>query len=463
MEITLFGAAKEVTGSCYSLVTKNGEKILIDCGMFQGSQYIEDKNYEDLEFDPSEYHAVILTHAHLDHCGRIPKLVRAGFKGPIYSTDATKDLAFIIMMDSAKIAKNDLPGENRRRSDAHRSPRKLIYSEGDVNNAINLFKTVKYGEDIKITENITAKFYDAGHILGAASIKLTVREENKAKTLAFSSDIGQKNSLIVKNTEPITDADYVFIESTYGDGIHPPRAEGEKQFLKIIKANQVRGGRLMIPSFAIERTQSLLYIISQFQQKDLIPPVNVFLDSPMAIRVTEVFLKYPEYYNEELRNSLKKRKDPFNFPGLVNTPTMRDSKKINNFSGPHIVIAGNGMCSGGRIEYYIKNYIDDKNNTLMFTGFQAEGTLGRAIKSGEKKVRVLGSEVEVKAKIEVPEGFSAHADRLGLMAWLKNFSPKPKKVFIVHGEEIQMKAFEKRVNAEGMKTRIPSFGEKIEL
>ena len=219
----------------------------------------------------------------------------------------------------------------------------------------------------------------------------------------------------------------------------------------------------MIPSFAIERTQSLLYILSQFQQKDLIPPVNVFLDSPMAIKVTEVFLKYPEYYNDELRNSLKKRKDPFNFPGLVKTPTMSESKKINNFSGPHIVIAGNGMCSGGRIEYYIKNYINDGNNTLMFTGFQAEGTLGRLIKSGEKKVRVLGSEVDVRARIEAPEGFSAHADRLGLMAWLKNFSPKPKKVFIVHGEEIQMKAFEKRVNAEGMKAYIPAFGEKLEL
>jgi len=463
MEITLFGAAREVTGSCYSITTKAGERILIDCGMFQGGKDTERKNYEGFGFEPSDYDALILSHAHLDHCGRIPKLVRQGFRGGIYATDATKELAFIIMMDSAKIAEQDIKNENKRRAKEGLPPRKPMYNEQDVKDAIRLFRTAGYGEDVRVTKNITARFYDAGHILGAASIRIKVREGNRTKTVAFSADIGQESSVIVKSTEPIKDADYVFVESTYGDRLHPPIADREREFLRIIKANYEKGGKLMIPSFAVERAQSLLYMIGQFEQKDLIPQMTVFLDSPMAIKATEVFSKYPKYYNQEVIGSLKKRKDPFNFPGLVKTPTVDESKEINDFSKSCIIIAGNGMCTGGRIKHHIRNDIDNPNNTLMFIGFQARGTLGYWINKGEKMIRLLGTEVEVNAKIESLEGFSAHADRKGLMAWLKNFSPKPKKVFIVHGEEKQSMEFEKRVKKEGMSAYIPSLGENIEL
>lgn len=462
MEITLFGAARGVTGSCYS-ITANNEKVLVDCGMFQGSKDLVKLNYENFEFNPREYKALILTHAHLDHCGRVPKLFKYGFKGKIYCTNATKELAFIVLMDAAKIAAQDTEHENKRRIQAGLPPRKPLYSESDVKSVMKLFNVISYGQEVEITKNIKAKYYDAGHIIGAASIQLIVTEGKKKTIIAFSADIGQADAVLVKNTNPIPNADYVFIESTYGDRLHPPVEERKRDFLRIVKETYARGGKLMIPSFAIERAQEILYYLGQFQRDKLIPKMKVFLDSPMAAKATVVFTKYKEYYNQEIQNSLKKWGSPFEFPGLTTTQTVNESKAINGITEPCIIIAGNGMCTGGRIKHHIRNNISDEKNTLLFIGYQAKGTLGYWIKQKERIVRLLGTDVLVNAKIESMEGFSAHADYLGLLAWLKNFAPKPKKVFIVHGEEEQSKAFAIKVEKEGMKTYLPIEGEKIIL
>jgi len=462
MQIKLFGAAKTVTGSCYSLVTGK-DRILIDCGMFQGSKKETALNYGNFGFNPMDYSALLLTHAHLDHCGRIPKLVKEGFKGEIYCTSATKDIARIIMLDSAKINRYDIELENKRRQRLGQPPREPIYTEKDVENAMNLFNVIEYDKAIQISENITATFYDAGHILGSSFIQIGIIEKDKTSTIVFSGDLGQENTPIIKDLEHIKKADYVFIESTYGDRIHPPIKERKQKLLDIILKTYENHGKVIIPSFAVERTQELLYDINELVEKNLIPKVKVYVDTPMGIRVTEVFKRHPECYNKKILGLLKSGDNPFSFPGLTYTMHVQDSIKINNLHEPCIIIAGSGMCTGGRIKHHIKHNIWNKKNTLLFVGYQARGTLGYHIKRGEKRIRLLGTEVAVKAKIESIESFSAHADYKGLLNWLKHFSPKPKKVFIVHGEEEAMIPFSKRIEKLGIKTKIPEMEEEITL
>lgn len=462
MEITVFGAAKEVTGSCYSLVSGE-ENILIDCGMFQGGKDMERMNYEKFGFSPRKYKALLLTHAHLDHCGRIPLLVKNGFRGKIYCTDATKALAFIIMADSAKIAEEDTKNENKRRAEENLPPRKPIYGMSDVDDAMKLFVTVKYGESVRVARDIYAKYYDAGHILGSSSVQVSVKEGNKEKVVVFSGDLGQENSILVRNGTLIQKADYVFMESTYGDRLHDPIDKRKRELVRIINETYKRGGKLMIPSFAVERTQELLFYIGKFMEDGDIPKMPVFLDSPMAIRSTDVFRKFMRYFNDDVQERLKETNDVFGFPELTLTKSREESKEINGVSDPCIIIAGNGMCSAGRIKHHIANNIEDPKNTLLFVGFQVDGTLGYWIKNGEKSVHLLGREVKVKAKVESIEGFSAHADRVGLIKWLKNYSSKPKKVFIIHGDPDQMSAFSKRIAKEGYENYIPSLNESIKL
>jgi metallo-beta-lactamase family protein len=431
--------------------------------MFQGSKEMERLNYEGFSFDPRTFSAMILTHAHLDHCGRIPKLVKFGFKGKIFATNATRELANIIMLDAAKIAAEDTKHENKRRAREGLPPRKPIYNISDVQKAMKLFVTVKYSENVNVTKNIIACFYDAGHILGASSVQLQIREGNQNKILAFSGDLGQLNSVLVKNTEPIKKADYVFIESTYGDRLHPPTDERRKELIRVINESYKRGGKLMIPAFAVERAQEMLYYIGDFMEKGLIPKMPVFLDSPMAAKATEVFIKYSSYYNPEVRAVMVQRKNLFNFPNLTITSTVNESKKLNDLEGPCIIIAGNGMCTGGRIKHHIRNSIDNPKNTLMFVGYQVRGTLGYWIKQGQKRVRLLGTEVDVRAKIETIDGFSAHADYKELITWLENYSPKPKKVFIIHGDDDQAQAFSKKIGKEGFNSYVPNLWETIKV
>lgn len=463
MEVQLFGAAREVTGSCYSITTKDQKKILIDCGMFQGHKDKVRENYEDFGFNPAEYSALLLTHAHLDHCGRIPKLIKEGFKGKIYAIDAAKDLALVILMDAAKIAAEDTAHKNWLRQKDGLPPRKPIYDVLDVKRSMKHFVSVSYDQEVHINKNIIAKFYDAGHILGASSIQLKIKEGDKTSLIVFSGDLGQENAVLVKNIEPITKADYVFMESTYGDRLHPAFEERKKNFIRIVNETYERGGKLMIPSFAIERVQELLFYLGEFMQDGLIPKMKVFLDSPMAIRATEVFEKYKQYYNSNVKQSMKRRGDPFKFPELIYTTTVEESKSINYITEPCIIIAGNGMCSAGRIKQHIKLNIGDEKNTLMLIGYQAEGTLGYWLKRGEKQAILLGTKLDVRAKIEFIEGFSAHADYRDLISWLNHFDPKPKKVFVCHGEEEQSISFAERIHEKGFESYVPSQRELLKL
>jgi len=462
------GAAREVTGSCYSLETKK-EKVLVDCGFFQGGKDNERKNYEDFPFDPSTYSALVLTHAHLDHCGRIPRLVKNGFRGKIFATDATRELAYIIMMDTVKISIQDTEDENRRRIRQGLSPRKPIYSAVDVKRTMDLFIDVKYNDKFEVTKNVSAMFFDAGHILGAASVKLIVKEGNKTKRIVFSGDLGQSDSVLVREAYDLKQTDYVVIESTYGDRLHPPTTERRDEFLRVIRETYKRGGKLLIPSFAVERAQELLYYLGDFFQEGLIPKMKVFLDSPMAMNATAVFAKYNRYYNQNVQEEINQRKkipgrkEIFHFPELILTRTAKESIKINSIKEPCIIIAGNGMCTAGRIKHHIRNNIEDPKTTLLFVGYQAKGTLGYWIKAKEKRVRLHGVKVSVKANIESIDGFSAHADYTELIDWLDSFRNKPKKIIITHGEEEQAKAFQKRLKKLGYVSYIPELYEEIEL
>jgi len=462
MQLKFLGAAKGVTGSCFSLSAKD-EQILIDCGMFQGGKEMERLNYENFDFDPRKYNAMILTHAHLDHCGRIPKLVRYGFKGKIFATPATKDLALVILMDSAKIAAEDTENENKRRVREGLPPRKPIYNEIDVKNAMKLFVTVEYGQDVKISKNIFARFYDAGHILGAASVQIKVNEKKKSSLIVFSGDLGKPDSVLVSNTVPIEKADYVVIESTYGDRLHPPVEIRKKELIRIINESYKQGGKLLIPSFAIERAQEIIYCIGELMHEGLIPKMKVFLDSPMAAKATDVFIKYSDSFNSDVQKSIAKKRDPFDFPGLIRAITVDESKTINDLKEPCIVIAGNGMCTAGRIKHHIRHGIGNPKNTLLFIGYQVNGTLGYWLKKGEKRVRLLGLEVDVRAKIESIDSFSAHADYPGLISWLEYFKPKPKKIFVVHGDEEQSVAFSKRIGKKGFVSCVPSINDTFDL
>ncbi|MBU0615913.1 MAG: MBL fold metallo-hydrolase [Nanoarchaeota archaeon] len=461
MQIRLYGAAKVVTGSCYS-VTVGKDKILVDCGMFQGSKELEKLNYDNPGFDPKTYKAIVLTHAHLDHCGRIPKIVKYGFKGPIYATSATKELAQVVMLDAANIAAHDTMYENKRRRQQGLAPREPIYTENDVKNALKMFKKVDYNQVIKVTEKITAIYHDAGHILGAGSVELRI-DDGEKKTIVFSGDLGQIDTPIVRDPEIIQTADYLFLESTYGDRLHPPIQERKNKFLKIIRETYKKGGKLLIPSFAIERAQELLYNINEFVEKGLMPKMQVFLDSPMAIRATVIFKRHPEFYDVEIKELLDSGDNPFVFPGLSYSMSVEESKSIRDIKEPCIVIAGSGMATAGRIKHHIKNHISDPKNTILFVGYQAYGTLGYWIKKGEKRVRLLGEVVNVKAKVESIDSFSAHADYQGLLDWLKFFNPKPKKVFLTHGEPKSALSLSKKIQKMGIQTHIPEMKESILL
>jgi metallo-beta-lactamase family protein len=462
MEIKLFGAAKTVTGSCYSL-TSNKDKILVDCGMFQGGKDRVKLNYAEFSFAPKHYKALLLSHAHLDHCGRIPKLLKEGFKGKIYSTAATKDLAFIVLMDSAKIAAHDTEYENKRRIKEGLPKREPIYTEKDVRAAMSLFQVINYNRPVKISRNITATFYDAGHILGAASIMLEMCEGAKNTTIVFSGDLGQTGNPIVRDPETITKADYLFIESTYGDRLHVQVKERKNKFLEVIRATYKKGGKLLIPSFAIERSQELLYDINEFVEKNLMPPINIYLDSPMAIKSTEVFKKHPECYDQEIKALLKSGDNPFTFPGLTYSESTDNSKRLDHLKEPCVIIAGSGMCTGGRIKHHIRQYIDDPKNTILFVGYQVQGTLGYWIKEGRSKIKLLGVEARVRSKVESIDSFSGHADYKGLLNWLKYFTPSPKKVFITHGDEKSAVSLSDKIKKLGIDTYIPGMKDSIRL
>ncbi|MDO8553763.1 MAG: MBL fold metallo-hydrolase [Candidatus Micrarchaeota archaeon] len=459
MKLTFNGAAGIVTGSCY-LLEAAGEKILIDCGMFQGTKEITRLNYEPFRFNPKEISYLLLTHTHIDHSGLIPKLVKNGFRGKIIATPPTIDLTKIMLKDSAHVNEDDTIHENARRMRLGLKPRDPLYLLADVLKSFEFFHQVKYKNPYKLTNNLTVTFHDAGHILGSSIIELLVRDAGKTTKIIFSGDLGQGGTQILDDPAIIQEADFVLVESTYGNRPREDSAIRGDLLSKEVNEAFARGGKLLIPSFAVERTQELLYYLHRLIRDGKFPAEMVFLDSPLAIEVTEVFKKYMNYFSPSLR---KEFTNPFNFNQLKCLKTADESRSMNDYNKPCIIIAGSGMCNAGRIRHHLKHNIWKSQNTLLFVGYQAEGTLGRVILEGAKTVKMMGLEVAVKAKIRKIESFSSHADSTHLISWITALRNKPKKIFIVHGELESSRGLQTALNKLGFTTHVPYLGESVEL
>ncbi len=442
IKLQFLGAAQNVTGSRH-LLQANGIGLLVDCGLYQ-ERHFRERNWEPFPVAPDTINAVLLTHAHLDHCGLLPKLVREGFTGRIYCTNATAEIAKIILLDSAKIQEEDAEYKRKRHKKKGRKgpyPVVPLYTTEDAEACFDRFKPVPYREVVDFGNGVEATFYDAGHVLGSAIIRAKVRQNGQERIILFSGDIGRPNRPIVCDPTVFDRADYVLIESTYGNRDHEDTEDIKKMISQVINSTKDAGGNVVVPSFALERSQEVLYYINELLQKAMIAPMKIFLDSPMASRITAVFKEHSELFDKKMTESVKNHQSLFDLPMLHLAGTAEESKAINYIKEPIMIIAGSGMCTGGRIKYHLVNNITRPDCTIMFVGYQAEGTLGRQIVDGKKKVRILGQMYPVKAKVMRVHGFSAHADKDELLAWLKELEAPPRKVFVVHGEAESAKSF----------------------
>ena len=464
MRLEFLGGARTVTGSSY-LLQVGDEKYLVDCGMFQGARRIRELNQEPFNFNPTEIAGVFLTHAHIDHAGRIPQLVHEGFRGKIYTTPATKDLANILLPDSAYIQKADAEIFNRKNIRRDIPPIEPLYDIDDVTTTLGLITDIPYEEEFAVGSHIRAKFYDAGHILGSAIIEMFIVDGGKETRLVFSGDLGQPNQPILKDPTILDGADFVLVESTYGNRIHHDY-DKETALLEVINDTMDRGGNLIIPSFAVGRTQTLLYYLYKLWQAGRLDgDIPIVIDSPLAIQATAIFLKNYEYYDEEAIDLLGENGVMPIFPQLRLSRTSEDSRALNSAEGSAIIISASGMADAGRVLHHLKHNLWRPESTVLFVGFQAEGSLGRRLVDGISKVRVLGEEVAVRAKIEVLDGFSAHADANQIISWLSHMkNNKPAKVFIVHGETPAQEALKERIQDElGLEGYIPFRGDAVTI
>jgi len=449
MKIQFCGAATDVTGSCH-LITTAHHKILLDCGMFQGGKAADALNRQPFPFDPRGIDCVVLSHAHIDHCGRLPLLVKRGFEGPIYATDATADLVDVMLRDSAHIHEQEAEWQNRKNERAGKAKVKPLYTADDALQTIRLLKSVRYDQLFELNEEMKVVFNDAGHILGSAIIELFVSEEEGETKIVFSGDLGMAERPILKDPKIIKKADYLVMETTYGDRVHEPNPVSISRLLTIAAETVKRGGNVVIPSFAVGRTQELIFELNKVYDgvgpiHDLLKNVPVYVDSPMAGEATEVFLKNAQIYDDETREYIVRGDHPLDFKQLKFTRSTEESIAINYDKRPKIIISASGMCDAGRIRHHLKHNLWGKKNSIVFVGYQAEGTLGRRLIEGVKEVTLFGEVIHVGAEIHSLEGFSGHADRDQLFAWLSGFQRSPHKIFLVHGEMEGKEAFAKYV------------------
>ena len=465
MVIKFLGAAKTVTGSFFVIETGD-VRFAVDCGMFQGSKQLKEKNYSDFAVEPGSIQFLILTHAHIDHSGLIPKLCKAGFKGPIYTSPATVELCAIMFPDAGHIQESEVEMKNRKLSRAGKTLLEPIYTAEEALECLPQLSPLNYDEVRRLAPGVEIRMRDAGHILGSSIVEVWIDENNGQKEkLVFSGDLGQGGQPIVKDPTVVESADYVFLESTYGDRLHKGTANRVEQLKKIIEDTMRRGGNLIIPSFAVERTQDLLYDLSILQTNgELDPSIDIYIDSPLAIAATEIFQKSIDYYDQETMDIISSGRHPLKLPNLKFSRTREDSVELNNRLGNTIIISASGMCDAGRIKYHLKYNLWRPESTVLFVGYQAVGTLGRRILDGEKLVTIHGDQLVVKADIKSIEAYSAHADQIGLLSWLKNFKPKPKTVFLVHGEEKAQPVLADLIQQEmNIPVLIPGWLEAFEL
>jgi len=465
IKLKFFGAAKNVTGSCY-FIEANGVRLLVDCGLYQ-ERDLKPRNWADFPVPPSSIDAVLLTHAHLDHCGRLPKLVKEGFTGKIFATAATAEIANIIMLDSAHIQEEDIKHKKMRHERSGKKspfPYEPLYTKEDAEKANSLFSKTRYVTPVVIGEGITAEFHEAGHVFGSSMIKLAIEQGGETRTILFSGDVGRWDLPIMRDPSQFEQADYVLIESTYGDRTHGEVASIPGELERIINETNQAGGNIIIPSFSLERTQELLYHLNNLLNEKRIPKLPVFVDSPMAIKITEVFKKHPELYDEEARALLRSGDQPCDFPGLTMSRTVDQSKAIADQGGTSIIIAGSGMCTGGRVKHHLKVNVDRPESTILFVGYQAFGTLGRHILENPDTIRIFGEEHELKANIEKISGFSAHADREELYRWISSLKSPPRKVFVTHGEEKAAESFREFLSGKtGWDCMVPEYEQEVVL
>ena len=431
-----YGAAEVVTGSCHLMELDNGKRIMVDCGMFQGRE--EHRNYGPFDFDASEVDYLLVTHAHLDHVGRIPKLVKEGFDGTLVATEATLALAEVVLLDSAKIMKEDYLTRYKKaqRRGTEHTVQAPLYETKDVETALALPKIIpEYDKPFELCEGVTVTYRNAGHILGSAYIEMDYEENGQKRKIVFSGDIGNDNDMVIPNLVPCKNADYLYVESTYGDRNHKGALESEKEFRGVITKTLENWGNVIIPSFAIERTQEILCILKEMHDNGELPECKIFLDSPMATRSTAVYKEYAEKLLSNECQEIKRRDGTvFDFDGLEYTLNVDDSKAINQIDSRAIIIAGSGMCTGGRILHHFKNRLWNRKNAVLFVGYQAVGTLGRRIVDGAKWVKIYHEDIRIKASIYTINGFSAHADQNGIIKWVGDIDDL-KRIFLIHGEE----------------------------
>ncbi len=473
MKITFLGATKIVTGSNF-LVEAAGKKFLVDCGMYQGNAELEMENYKEFDYNPAEIDFMLLTHAHIDHSGRIPKLYNEGFKGPIYAHKATCDLCAIMLPDSGHIQEMESEWKNKKRLRKGQQTFPPLYTAEDAIKSQELFVPVKYDDIIQVAENIYVRYNDAGHMLGSSSIEVWIKEDGKETKTVFSGDIGNNDIPLLNSPTMIESADFLVMESTYGSRLHVRNNQKAEMFLNIVSETIDNGGTVVIPSFAVGRTQEILYELNKIKENTddaefmrkykTLMKVPVYVDSPLAISATEVFKQNTDLFDDEIKEKMENGDNPLEFPGLKFTQTADESKALNESSEPAIIISASGMCDVGRIKHHLKHNIWNPKSTILFVGYQAPGTLGYSIVNGAKKVTIFGEEFAVNARIEYIEGYSGHADQEWLMNFVYSFISRPKHIFLVHGEEESQEVLRDKILEEtGIGVSIPEYGETYEL
>jgi metallo-beta-lactamase family protein len=467
MKLEFWGAARTVTGSMH-LLEANGRRILLDCGMFQGRRKRAFSRNRELPFDAAGIDSVLLSHAHIDHCGNLPTLVRAGFRGQVHATSATRDIAALMLLDSAKIQRSDVRRVNRIRSKQGKRPFEPLYTPEDVVETLERFVTAEYGRTWELFPGVRIRFIDAGHILGSASIVIDVEEAGSTRRLLFSGDIGRRGLPILRDPEVADGVDFVIMESTYGTRDHEPPEESDRIVNEVLTTCHETGGKLLVPSFAVGRTQDLVYRLNRLWEQGELPPVDVFVDSPLGANVTEVFRLHPECYDAEARHAVETEadRDPLGFERLTFIRRAEHSRRLNDLKGPAIIISPSGMCEGGRILHHLLHHAWNPNTTILFVGYQATDTLGRKILEGQSPVRIFDRQIDVKARILRAGSFSAHADRTGLLDWAERVggSGRLERVFLVHGEEDAAFGLAEQLRERGHSgVDVPERGASVEL
>lgn len=466
MKIGFYGAAKEVTGSKHLVMLDDGTHILLDCGLFQGSGDEIDAWNRNLGFDAKSVSIVVLSHAHIDHSGLLPKLVKDGFRGVIYCTPATKDVSEALLEDSASIQESDIRFTNKTRVKNNLAPLVPIYDSADVTHTISLMETVEYNEKKQIHKNVTLQFTDNGHILGSAAVHLEIKEAGKTRKLTFTGDIGRYNNRILKEPQSIPQADIIITESTYGDKVHDPDPNLKYKLLEIIVETCLkRKGKLIIPAFSVGRTQEVLSALNDLAYENKLPKIKTYVDSPLSERATDILEAYPEYYNERMRDFMKKDPDPFGFKGLTFIQSKSESQALNDRHEPCIIISASGMAEAGRVKHHIMHCIENGRNTILFIGYCSPYSLGGKLIAGAKEVRIFGHFFTVKASVRKLNGFSAHGDYQEMLRYLSGQDEsKVQKVFLVHGEENVMNVFKNHLFHQGFKhIYIPEYKEIVEI